>query len=41
LVGSRTLPVAISVSTRVSYSAREANAWGMPAIGQRFQTSVR
>jgi hypothetical protein len=41
LVGSRTLPVATSVETSASYSAREANAWGMPAVGQRFQTSVR
>jgi hypothetical protein len=35
------LPVATSVSTRRSYSAREAKGCGMPAIGQRLQTSVR
>jgi hypothetical protein len=35
------LPVSTSVRTRASYSARDENTCGLPAIGQRRQISVR
>ena len=35
------IPVATSVATRSSNSAREENAWGVPVIGNRSKSSVR